>query len=374
MKKSFSLFAALLVTTSVMVVVFGASVAFAANDHGLTATAQEAGLAQYGKDLPKIAGNIIGAALSLISVLFFALMLYGGIRAMLARGKSEEFSKAIDTIIHAIIGILIVFGAYAITTFILNSVGPQGSGSGGAIGGSGGSGAPGEQFCLTDDDQCLPLTAQPCPGTVIEGFGNCQTAAGSGGLPGAGDGSSGAGDGSSGAGDGSAPLADQPHCQTDDGQCLPVTGGPCPVTQHPNLAACQSSIADASKWCLRRGLPSEGQFMCSQKALTSSGCLYEFDSNSACQAISGRIFNSGKQSTPVNGCTDSVASCIGSASDDIDLDNCIRFECEECSTSSNPSCNLPGSDIGGSCTNGAGTPGSCVVSSNPGNTFCTCVP
>jgi len=167
MKKSLSLFVILLVATSVMVVVFGASAVFADSDYGLTVTAGEAGLAQYGKDVPKIAGNIIGAALSLISVLFFALMLYGGIRAMLARGKAEEFSKAIDTIIHAIIGILIVFGAYAITTFILSSVGPQGSA---AVGG-GGAGSPTTQTqVLNSDKWCIDTIVSEC---LKGGSGQC---------------------------------------------------------------------------------------------------------------------------------------------------------------------------------------------------------
>lgn len=107
---------------------------FALSDqYGLTATADEAGLSQQ-TDIPSIIGNVIGAGLSLVSVLFFILMIYGGIRWMLSRGKEDEAKKALDTIVAAIIGIIIVLASYAITTFVFKSVGSQGGGGGGNTG------------------------------------------------------------------------------------------------------------------------------------------------------------------------------------------------------------------------------------------------
>ncbi|PLX26575.1 hypothetical protein C0581_04045 [Candidatus Parcubacteria bacterium] len=96
--------------------------------YGLDITAGAAGLNTG--DVPTLVGNIIGSALSLISVLFFILMIYGGILWMLARGKDEQAKKALDTIIGAIIGIIIVLAAYAITNFVFSSVGNVGAGSG----------------------------------------------------------------------------------------------------------------------------------------------------------------------------------------------------------------------------------------------------
>lgn len=74
-------------------------------------------------DIPTVVGNIIGTALSLISVAFFILMIYGGLRWMFSRGNEDEAKKALDIIIAAIIGMLIVLGSYAITTFVFKSVG-----------------------------------------------------------------------------------------------------------------------------------------------------------------------------------------------------------------------------------------------------------
>jgi len=98
-----------------------------ADDYGLGATAGAAGI-KTDKSIQMIIGNVIGTALSMISVLFFALMLYAGIKWMLARGDSDEARKALDTIIAAIIGMLVVLGSYAITNFVFNSLG-QGGGT-----------------------------------------------------------------------------------------------------------------------------------------------------------------------------------------------------------------------------------------------------
>ncbi len=65
-----------------------------------------------------IAGKLIGAVLAFIGVLFFGLMIYGGILWMTARGNEEQVTKAKDLITAAVIGLIIVLSAYAITSFI----------------------------------------------------------------------------------------------------------------------------------------------------------------------------------------------------------------------------------------------------------------
>ena len=67
-------------------------------------------------------GQIIGIVLSLVGVIFLLLMIYAGLTWMLARGNEQEVSKAKELLINAIIGIVIVFAAYAITSFLGNAI------------------------------------------------------------------------------------------------------------------------------------------------------------------------------------------------------------------------------------------------------------
>jgi len=73
----------------------------------------------YGSDfLATKAGLIIGVILSFVGVLFLILMIYAGILWMTASGNEQQIAKAKSLLINAIIGIVIVFSAYALTTFL----------------------------------------------------------------------------------------------------------------------------------------------------------------------------------------------------------------------------------------------------------------
>ncbi|HLC69606.1 MAG TPA: hypothetical protein VJH75_01005 [Patescibacteria group bacterium] len=91
-------------------------VAAQGDDHGLTATGQNAGY-DGGRDVYALIGTIISAGLGLIAILFFALALYAGIRWMTAQGNDQHVEKAKDTLRGAIIGLVITVAAYAISTF-----------------------------------------------------------------------------------------------------------------------------------------------------------------------------------------------------------------------------------------------------------------
>lgn len=95
----------------------------AADDsYGLADTAKQSGLSKYGSSVPVLAGSIIGTALSMISVIFFILMVYGGFLWMTAHGDEGTVTKAKETIIGAIIGIIIILASYAITNYVTTSV------------------------------------------------------------------------------------------------------------------------------------------------------------------------------------------------------------------------------------------------------------
>lgn len=64
------------------------------------------------------AGQIIGTILSFVGVLFLILMIYAGVMWMTAQGNDQQVTKAKDLLINSIIGLIIIFAAYALTNFI----------------------------------------------------------------------------------------------------------------------------------------------------------------------------------------------------------------------------------------------------------------
>lgn len=61
--------------------------------------------------------KIINVALTFIGVIFFALTIYAGFQYMTAAGNQEQSKKALSLLKNAIIGLLIVLMAWAITRY-----------------------------------------------------------------------------------------------------------------------------------------------------------------------------------------------------------------------------------------------------------------
>jgi len=94
---------------------------------GLETARGAAGLAggAGGTGIATILGNLAGAALALSGSIFLFLIIYGGILIMTAAGKTEQVQKGKNVIVWAIIGALILGGAYAITSIVFSVVGAQ---------------------------------------------------------------------------------------------------------------------------------------------------------------------------------------------------------------------------------------------------------
>ncbi len=69
-----------------------------------------------------IVGNLAAGALALAGIIFFILAVYSGLVWMTARGNDERVTKARNTLIASVIGLVILVSAYAITSFIQNRV------------------------------------------------------------------------------------------------------------------------------------------------------------------------------------------------------------------------------------------------------------
>jgi hypothetical protein len=73
-------------------------------------------------DLPSIVGDIIATILSIISIFFIMLLIYGGYLWMTARGNESQTTKAKELIQAAVIGLIIMVSAYAISYLVTNSL------------------------------------------------------------------------------------------------------------------------------------------------------------------------------------------------------------------------------------------------------------
>jgi uncharacterized BrkB/YihY/UPF0761 family membrane protein len=76
----------------------------------------------YDTNIPATIGKVVGAALAFVGVLFLILIIYGGFIWMTARGNEQEVTKAKDLITAAVIGLVIILAAYAITSYIGNII------------------------------------------------------------------------------------------------------------------------------------------------------------------------------------------------------------------------------------------------------------
>lgn len=74
-------------------------------------------------NIPSAIGKIVGAGLAFIGVIFLILMIYGGFTWMFARGNEQEVAKAKDLIYSAVIGLIIVLAAYALTRYLGQALG-----------------------------------------------------------------------------------------------------------------------------------------------------------------------------------------------------------------------------------------------------------
>ena len=69
-------------------------------------------------NLPTIIGKIVGAGLAFLGVVFFLLILYAGLGWILSMGNEEKITQSKDMIIAAVLGLIVVLGAYAITALL----------------------------------------------------------------------------------------------------------------------------------------------------------------------------------------------------------------------------------------------------------------
>jgi hypothetical protein len=71
--------------------------------------------------------NVINYLFGIVGALALIFFIYGGFTMILSRGNSEQTKKGIEIISAAIIGLIIVFGAYMLVRFLGTTVGLKSS-------------------------------------------------------------------------------------------------------------------------------------------------------------------------------------------------------------------------------------------------------
>ncbi|NBS68186.1 hypothetical protein EBT31_04635 [bacterium] len=94
------------------------------NDLDLDASLGEVGSATglSDNDLTTTIGTLINIGLSLLGIVFLFLTLYAGWLWMTAAGDSKQTGKAKDILITAVVGLVILLSAYAISNFVITQV------------------------------------------------------------------------------------------------------------------------------------------------------------------------------------------------------------------------------------------------------------
>ncbi|MCX6797944.1 MAG: pilin [Candidatus Falkowbacteria bacterium] len=95
------------------------------DNSGLNSTASSSGFDQTKKNPENFIQPIITAILSLIGVLFLGLAIFGGIKWMTAKGNDQQLEQAKQILTNAIVGLIVVAAAYAISYFVLKSIASQ---------------------------------------------------------------------------------------------------------------------------------------------------------------------------------------------------------------------------------------------------------
>jgi cbb3-type cytochrome oxidase subunit 3 len=73
--------------------------------------------------IAEIIGRVIRAIIGLSGVIALAMFVYGGLIWMTSAGNSERAQKAKTTIIWSALGLVLIFGAYALVSFVLSALG-----------------------------------------------------------------------------------------------------------------------------------------------------------------------------------------------------------------------------------------------------------
>lgn len=109
-----------------------------------------AGDSEKGDDFNTIAKNIINTLLYVVGIVAVVMIIIGGIRYASSNGDSSSIQGAKNTILYAVIGLIVAIMAFAIVNFVVGRFGGS-SGGGGSSNNSGTPATPRDTGTVTEN-------------------------------------------------------------------------------------------------------------------------------------------------------------------------------------------------------------------------------
>ena len=97
------------------------------------------------KTLMETVSQILNVVIGVVGVVAVAVIIIGGIYFVISQGDASKVTRARNTILYGVVGLIVALLAFAIVNFVLSSVfssSTTGGGSGGGSGDSGGAANP----------------------------------------------------------------------------------------------------------------------------------------------------------------------------------------------------------------------------------------
>lgn len=93
---------------------------------GVTKTSDAAG----GLTMQQVITTVIGTMLFIVGLLAVVMLIYGGIRYVTSHGDKAQVTAAKETIMYAVVGLVVAIAAFAVIQWITNDVFKGGASSG----------------------------------------------------------------------------------------------------------------------------------------------------------------------------------------------------------------------------------------------------
>lgn len=88
-----------------------------------TSGKQICGAKDDGSGFNKLMTNIINTTLFVLGIIAVIMIIFGGIRYTTSNGEASSIKSAKDTVLYAVIGLVVAIMAYAIVNFVLSRLG-----------------------------------------------------------------------------------------------------------------------------------------------------------------------------------------------------------------------------------------------------------